>query len=351
MERLSIDLKENPYDIYIKAGITKELYSHIGEAEKWLIITDSNVDPLYASLLEKSLGQQDFYKFVMEAGEERKTFATVEAILSFMIKHQFTRKSKIIALGGGVVGDIAGFAASIYMRGIPWIQVPTTLLAQVDSSVGGKTGINMAGAKNMVGSFYQPDTVIIDPNLLKTLSKKELFSGIGEVIKYGIIYDNNFLKYVDENLENLLKLNNEITQKVIKRCCEIKAAIVTKDEKEEGLRKILNFGHTMGHALEAATHYQKYTHGEAVLLGMHHETLMAKAMGWIDKAYCREITDLIHKTGMDCTISNQLKIDMLEMMEKDKKNTDRKISFVLPTGKATVKEILLSKEEVKSWWL
>ena len=350
MERLSIDLKENPYDIYIKAGIIKELYQYIGVAEKWLIITDSNVDPLYGSFLEKSLGQEDYHKYVIEAGEESKNIATVEAVLSFMIEHGFTRKSKIIAFGGGVVGDIAGFTASIYMRGIPWIQVPTTLLAQVDSSVGGKTGINMAGGKNMVGSFYQPDTVVIDPELLKTLSKKELFSGIGEVIKYGIIYDYDFLHYVDKNLENLLGLKTETTQKIIKRCCEIKAAIVTKDEKEEGLRKILNFGHTMGHALEAATHYQKYTHGEGVLLGMHHETLMAKAMGWIEEAYCREITDLIHKTGMDCTISNQLKIEMLEMMEKDKKNAKGKISFVLPTGKSTVKEILLSKEEVKKWW-
>lgn len=346
MEKIFVDLKENSYYIYIGKNILTSILSFLDVDDKLMIVTDENVDHYYGDLVLRDLEGKEIYKIVMNAGEEIKNFSNTEYILKAMVEAELSRKSKVIALGGGTIGDLAGFAASIYMRGIPYIQIPTTLLAQVDSSVGGKTAINMSRGKNMVGSFYQPEVVIIDINTLKTLPKREIISGIGEIIKYAIIWDYDFLNFIEENLENILSLEEETIKFVIKRCCEIKAEIVSQDEKELGIRKILNFGHTLGHALEAETDYKKYTHGEAVLIGMYYEALLASDLGFIEDEYFEKIEDLIVELGVDRDISGFHMKSLLKTMAKDKKNRDNRISFILPKGKGYVEEVLLEKDEV-----
>ncbi|MBM7613734.1 3-dehydroquinate synthase [Alkaliphilus hydrothermalis] len=346
MERLYIDLGKNSYWIEIGEGLLGDLKDAMGEADQWLIITDDVVDELYGVKIHQIL-KKDFsiHKYVFPSGEGSKNIDTVTHIINFMLDHQFTRHSKIIALGGGVVGDIAGFCASIYMRGIDFLQVPTTLLAQVDSSVGGKTGVNMPQGKNLVGSFYQPQKVIIDTETLKTLSPKEILSGVGEVIKYGIIYDYNFFNYVRKNDNQLLALDHDTLKYIIYRCCQIKAEIVSKDEKEKGLRKILNFGHTFGHALEAITQYGEYTHGEAVLIGMYYEAKMAKKLGLLNDEYYRQIRDFLQ--GFQKELINIRLDELIHAMKGDKKNLNQRISFIFPTNPQEVKEVLLSEEEVR----
>ncbi len=346
MERLNIDLGKNSYPIHIGTDLLQDIESYTEEADKWFIITDENVSRLFNTEIKHLLNKKNTYQYTISPGESSKSFSTVENILNSMIAYGLTRKSMVIAIGGGVVGDIAGFCASIYMRGISFIQVPTTLLSQVDSSVGGKTGVNMIVGKNMVGSFYQPKAVVIDIDTLKTLPRRELISGVGEVIKYGIIYDYQFFKYISDKFLNIMNLEEEVMKKVIKTSCEIKADIISKDEKEENIRKILNYGHTIGHALEAATNYKTYTHGEAVLIGMYYEGLMAKGLGYIDELYFSQIEKIIKKTGISFEIDNvPLKV-LIDKMENDKKNRNGKISFILPNGQGKVIEVLLNKEEI-----
>lgn len=348
MEKVFIDLGKESYYINIENGLLKKINDYMGKPDKVMIILDENVDKLYGETVQKYLGGRENYKIIIRPGEESKSFLTVERILSEMLELNFTRRSKIITLGGGVVGDIGGFCASIYMRGISFLQVPTTLLAQVDSSVGGKTGINMRKGKNMVGSFYQPEGVLIDLNTLKTLPRREIISGLGEVIKYGIIWDYDFLNYIDENLENILNLEENRMKKIISKCCKIKAEIVSQDEKELGIRKILNHGHTIGHGLETATGYKRYTHGEAILIGIYYESLMAKNLKFIHEDYFSKIEKIIKKTRISLDISEISKEHLRDNMMKDKKNKEGKISFILPRGKGRVEEILLDRGEI-SW--
>lgn len=348
MGKVFIDLDQMSYDIHIEKSLLNSISDYIGDADKWMIITDRNVDQLYGEKVVKALEGKEIHKYIIDPGEESKSFSTVENILNEMIEKGLTRKSKIIALGGGVVGDLAGFCASIYMRGISFIQIPTTLLAQVDSSVGGKTGVNMAQGKNMVGSFYQPRAVIIDTDTLRTLPKRELISGMGEIVKYGVIWDYEFLNLIEENLQAIMNLEEELMKKIIKKCCQIKAEVVSKDERELGLRKILNFGHTLAHAIETLTDYKRYTHGEAVLIGMYHEALMAKDFGYIDEEYFKKIGNLIKDLGVCLNISEFSMESLREAMMKDKKNKDGKISFIFPKGRGRVEEVLLKKEEI-SW--
>ncbi len=346
MEKVFIDLGEMSYGIHIEESLLNSISDYIGDADKWMIITDKNVDQLYGGKVTKALEGKEIHKFIIDPGEESKTFSTVENILNEMIEEGLTRRSKIIALGGGVVGDIAGFCASIYMRGISFIQIPTTLLAQVDSSVGGKTGVNMSQGKNMIGSFYQPQVVIIDTDTLSTLPKRELISGMGEIVKYGVIWDYNFLNFIEENLEDIMNLEEEIMKKIIKKCCQIKAEVVSEDEKELGIRKILNFGHTIAHAIETLTDYKRYTHGEAVSIGIYYEALMAKSFGYIDEEYFKKIENLIKNLGVCLDISEFSIESLREAMMKDKKNKDDKISFILPKGREKVEEVFLKKEEI-----
>lgn len=346
MENILIDLQENSYPIYIEQNLLNSIDSLLSDADKYFIITDENIYTLYSNRLLSSFKEKDIYHYILKPGERSKSFSNLENILDSMVEKGLTRNSKIIAFGGGVVGDIAGFCASIYMRGVNFVQIPTTLLAQVDSSVGGKTAINMPGGKNMIGSFYQPEAVFIDTSTLNSLANKEIISGIGEILKYGIIWDFDFLNYLDKNLDKLINLEEDITKYVIKKCCTIKAKIVSKDEKETGIRKILNFGHTLAHSLETITDYKRYTHGEAVLVGMYYESLMACSMGLIDSCYFAKIESIILRLNIDLDISEFPLDSLVQIMMIDKKNRDNKISFILPQSEGIVKEILLDKEEI-----
>ncbi|HZX21138.1 MAG TPA: 3-dehydroquinate synthase [Clostridia bacterium] len=344
MEKVRVDLKENSYNILIGNGLLKNLENLIKKGpEQNFIITDKNVDALYGNYLNVF---DNYKKIVIEPGEQSKSIDMTSSILKQMLEKGASRKSEVIIFGGGVVGDLAGFCSAIYMRGIPFIQIPTTLLAQVDSSVGGKTGINLLHYKNSVGAFHQPAKVIIDTGLLHTLPYKELLSGIGEIIKYGIIYDYEFFNYVVKNMEQIKECDNNIMPYVVKRCCEIKAEIVSRDEKEESLRKILNFGHTVGHALEGITDFSRYAHGEAVIIGMYYETIMAKKMEIVDEKYATEILNFLDSLGVNLNINDYPVSELVNWMLKDKKNIGGKISFILPVGEGIVKEQMLETAEV-----
>lgn len=342
MEKVAIDLGVNQYTIYIESRIINQLGDYI-QGQELIVITDEVVNSLYGHILREVFHDRNMLLYVLPSGEENKTLGQATAILNYMLDHQLSRNAKLIAFGGGVVGDIGGFCASIYMRGIDYYQVPTTLLAQVDSSVGGKTAINMPQGKNLIGSFYQPKGVIIDPSLLATLPPQQIISGLGEVIKYGIILDYSFLTFLNKHLDELLNLNQGILKQVIKRCLEIKSKITMMDERESGVRKILNHGHTLGHSLEAATGYGVFTHGEAVLWGMLMEASMACQQGLINQGYFNQIASLIHR----CPISIQPTISaeaLLQHMLLDKKNQENRISLILPVGQGMVKEFFYDRE-------
>ena len=341
---LQIDVPGGSYEIHVAPGAMGRLEDYLPATQEYMVVTDSNVDSLYGTCLG------DVPKFVFPAGEQSKTMQTVMEIVEAMLARGLSRRAVVVALGGGVVGDMAGFAASIYMRGVPYVQVATTLLAQVDSSVGGKTGVNTRFGKNTVGSFYQPRQVIIDPETLRTLPQREIINGIGEVIKYGFIYDHAFLLSVEKQFEDLLHLDSHILVDVIKRCCAIKAAVVNEDETEQGVRKILNFGHTVGHALEAVTEYKVYTHGEAVLLGMLYETKAARALGKLDEEHYATICRVLGLVDLDWSVSHYDPEALLGHMAKDKKNRDGKVSLLLPTAPGRVEEVLLSAAAMAELW-
>ena len=293
---------DNSYPILIEQYIFSQIPEFLKnkyKSEKILIVSDSNVTPLYAETLYHTLKKSSFntYLFSIPAGERYKNLNTKTDIENYMFENNFTRDSLIIALGGGVVGDISGFVAATFNRGIPYIQIPTTIVAQVDSSIGGKTAIDVPHGKNLIGAFYQPTMVIIDPEVLKTLPENEYISGMAEVIKHAIIYDVNLFKILKENLTHIKQRNLPILSEIIARNCEIKKSVVEQDEKEMNLRKILNFGHTIGHAIEKLLNYQSL-HGECVALGMIAESQISSKMGYLPEKDYIEIKDLIHKINL-----------------------------------------------------
>ena len=349
IQTLEINLGTRRYPIRIGQGILAGLSSCLDSRAVWVLITDETVDEFYGKELVAKWKGSTIHPIILPPGEGTKTFHQVETIVSRMLDLNVTRDSGIIALGGGVVGDVAGFCASIYLRGIAYVQVPTTLLAQVDSSVGGKTGVNLPQGKNTVGSFYQPEAVVIDTETLSTLPRRHLISGLAEVIKYGVILDYDFLTYLQRNIGEILSLQPGVIEDVITRCCALKAEIVIADEREGGLRKVLNYGHTIAHALEAVTAYDTYTHGEAVLIGMQFEAQMARELGLIKPDYLNEIQSLIQASGFDPRLD--LTADLLEgllgKMTQDKKNRGDTISFILPAGEGRTEEALLTKKEAR----
>ncbi len=286
-ESVHIELAERSYDITIGAGLLDhaDAWSSLPRAHAALIVTNSTVAPLYAKRLQEALASQYacVHTVVLPDGEGYKNWQTLNLIFDALLGHGCDRKTVLFALGGGVVGDMTGFAAASYMRGVPFVQVPTTLLAQVDSSVGGKTAINHPLGKNMIGAFYQPERVVCDLDTLKTLPARELSAGLGEVIKYGPIADMAFLDWIESNLSELQAREPQALAHAVKRSCEIKAWVVGQDERETGLRAILNFGHTFGHAIEAGLGYGAWLHGEAVGCGMvmavHYRSVWAVWMG------------------------------------------------------------------------
>lgn len=344
MKKIKVDLEKNSYPICIQANLLSHVPKCLDEmnvGKSIVLITDTNVDKLYANELLKSLTENGFTsrQFAMPAGEQYKSQTTVSAIYDWLLENHFKRDVTIIALGGGVVGDLAGFIAATYMRGVRFIQIPTTLLAQVDSSVGGKVGINHHRGKNVIGAFYQPGMVIIDPIVLKTLPQRELYCGLAEIVKYALILDDKLMSELQQNFNKFLILDDwEWVERIIFTCCRLKSEVVQTDEKENGLRRILNFGHTIGHALESATDYVYFTHGEAIAWGMLAAAGMSLQQNYLNPTEYQQIKSLIHKIekpAIPDSITNKI---ILEFISHDKKATERGFHFVLleKIGKACV---------------
>ncbi len=335
MSIIRVNLKDKSYEIKIGKGILKEINFRKFRASKCAIITDSDVKQLYGRKLTKIIKNQNLSVdlFDFPAGEKSKTLSRAGELGEKLVKKEFDRNSLIVALGGGVVGDVAGFVASFYKRGIDYIQIPTTLLAQVDSSIGGKTGVDISEGKNLFGVFYQPKAVFIDIDFLKTLPEKEIKNGLAEVIKYGMIQDAKLFTYLEQNS---LNKNHEFYLQVIKKSCQIKAKIVGRDEKEEELRKILNYGHTIGHAIETVQKY-KISHGEAIGLGMVYEGQISHRLGLLNKKDLERQNKLIQNMGLSITYKGNID-NLIEIMKRDKKSKSREIYFVLPTAIGKVKQ-------------
>lgn len=334
METINVDLKERSYPIYIGENILGELavnFAGKNKERQVIIVSNEEIYAHYGKELMEGLSTCDVITEVIPAGEEYKTFQMAEQILSKMIEAHFNRDSVLIALGGGVVGDLAGFVASIYQRGIDFIQIPTTLLATVDSSVGGKVAVNHSLGKNLIGSFYQPREVWIDLKVLHTLPEREWKAGLAELVKYGVIWDEELFEFLEYNHAVLTKDNLKLAGKIIAQACRIKAEVVSKDEREENMRAILNFGHTFGHALESATGYNYYRHGEAVAIGM----LMAGKLAldldlWNIKDYTRLKTLLVN-LGLPVNFLQKIsREEVYNNLFLDKKIKDKKLVFILP---------------------
>ena len=285
---------------------------------------------------------------VIPPGEVSKSFDKALELYTHALEARLDRSSSIVALGGGVVGDLAGFIAATYMRGIGFIQIPTSLLAQVDSSIGGKVAINHPLAKNIIGAFYQPDAVFICPDTLVSLPSREFATGMAELIKHAFIADPDFISWLEENMIALISRDVEALSSAIHRSCLIKTGVVEQDEKETGLRMILNFGHTIGHAIEAATGYSKYTHGEAVAMGMIYESSIAMKMGLVNQGYINRLSDILRRAGLPTQLDTPAWGPIVERMIHDKKNVNQGIVLVLPTGYGKVSIIKdLNPEQVK----
>lgn len=350
MERLFVDLGKNSYDILFSdsfSGLVGAM-KDINAPKKLLIVTDTNVEKLYANEVKTLLSGSgyDSMVYAFEAGEENKGMTSILDICEACINHQMDRTSMIVALGGGVVGDMAGFAASIFMRGIDFIQIPTTLLSQSDSSVGGKTGIDFAGSKNILGAFYQPKLVYTNVSVLKTLPQEQFVSGMGEVIKHGIIRNAEFFEYLKNNSEKIKTLDSETLMKMDKTNCSIKADVVMRDEREMGLRADLNFGHTIGHAVESAYNFEK-THGECVGLGIIAASHIAQKRGLLSERETAEIEAVLESYGFKTHVNLPDNDAIFGFMQKDKKKLQGKLKFVLPTAIGTVIQTTdVSKDEI-----
>jgi 3-dehydroquinate synthase len=294
-----------------------------------LVVTNTTVAPLYLARLERSLVGKRVASVVLPDGEQHKTLETLGQVFDALVARRMNRDACVAALGGGVVGDMAGFAAACYQRGVDYVQVPTTLLAQVDSSVGGKTGVNHPGGKNLIGAFHQPRAVLADTNTLATLPRRELRAGLAEVIKYGLIADAGFLDWIETNLEALLRLDGAALTHAIRRSCQIKAEIVAEDEREHGRRALLNLGHTFGHAIETATGYGEWLHGEAVGAGMLMAADLSCRLGWIEAADVERVRDLLERAGLPVVAPPIGAGRALELMGMDKKVLAGRIRLVL----------------------
>ncbi len=338
---MPIDLGDRSYDILIGEGLLKaESFAGLPKSAKALIVTNTTVGPLYTARLREAIAP--LHKQVLDLelpdGEQYKDWPALNQVFTQLLEQAADRKTVLYALGGGVIGDMTGFAAACYMRGVPFVQVPTTLLAQVDSSVGGKTAINHPAGKNMIGAFYQPLRVVCDLATLDTVQQRELLVGLAEVIKYGPIADADFLDWLEANLDKLLARDRTALLHAVKRSCEIKAWVVGQDEKESGLRAILNYGHTFGHAIEAGLGYGEWLHGEAVGCGMVMAADLSVRLGYLAPADRDRIVALVKAAKLP-TVAPDLGQDRwLELMEVDKKNEDGKIRFILlkPLGTATI---------------
>ncbi|SHH88058.1 3-dehydroquinate synthase [Caloranaerobacter azorensis DSM 13643] len=339
MDVLSVDLKDRGYNIYIDKGLLRnidDILLECGIDDNIFIISDRNVAKHYLDILLSKLNTKVTGYCILEPGEQSKSIDTAKKVYEKMLEAGCNRKTTLISLGGGVVGDLTGFVAATFMRGINFVQVPTTLLSQVDSSIGGKVGVNFKNYKNIIGSFYQPKGVIIDTETLKTLDEREIINGLGEVFKYGLIMDYDFFLWLNDNLNSILKLENNYIMNIVKKSLNIKKIIVQKDEKESNIRKVLNFGHTIGHGIETLDDFNTFKHGEAVVLGMMLESLISTEMGLIDRKYYIKIIDSLSRLVSPVKFSAFEQKQIMNAIKHDKKNEKGKIVLVLPIGKGRV---------------
>lgn len=352
---VKVPLGGRSYEITIRAGFVERLGSELrryGVQGKVGVVTDRHVARHYLKSISETVRRSDIepVPIILVPGEQSKNLGTVKYILDMLARHRFERSSMLLALGGGVVGDMAGFAASIYQRGIPYIQVPTTLVAQVDSSVGGKTGINHRLGKNLIGSFYQPRAVWIDPLTLRTLPPRELVAGFAEVIKYGIIADKSFFAYLQRHMPELRRQAPGVVATVVKRSCEIKAEVVAEDERESDRRRILNYGHTIGHALEALGGYKSLVHGEAVGIGLVQEAELAFFQGICPRTVVEEIRRIVKEAGLSDRMPRWTVQRIWKAMLHDKKVSGGRIIGVWPERIGRVRIGPIEKQVFEHWY-
>lgn len=335
MKTLEVALGSRSYPIHIGAGLLgrEELIAPHIVGRQVLVVSNETVAPLYYAAVHQSLGAYRVAQVVLPDGEEYKTLDVANRIFDALLRERFDRRCTLVALGGGVVGDITGFAAAVYQRGVAFIQVPTTLLAQVDSSVGGKTGVNHPLGKNMIGAFHQPRCVLADTDTLNTLDNRQLAAGIAEVVKYGLIRDPEFFAWLEDNMDALLRRDPMVLAQAIEVSCRNKAEIVAADEREAGVRALLNLGHTFGHAIETGVGYGEWLHGEAVAAGMVMAADLARRMGWISQPDMERIEALLSRAGLPIRGPAQLAPErFLELMAVDKKVLDGTLRLVLLRG-------------------
>jgi 3-dehydroquinate synthase len=337
MDSVKVGLGERSYNILLGSGNLTELGFYCRELNLGMIaaiVTNVTVAPLYYEQVKVSLSKAGFevHKIELPDGEEFKNSDTLNRIYDKLLDDGLDRGAFIVALGGGVIGDMAGFAAATYLRGIPFVQVPTTLLAQVDSSVGGKTGINHAKGKNLIGAFYQPKLVVIDVDVLDTLNEREYLSGLAEVIKYGVVLDRELFELLSSNIDKLLARDRVFLLEVIKQACSIKSAIVERDEREGGLRAVLNYGHTLGHAVEALTGYKTYLHGEAVAIGMAQAAKYSSIIGYCSNDEAKRIIELIKLVNLPVDLPLFDAQAYAESVAHDKKMSGGSLGFVFNDG-------------------
>jgi 3-dehydroquinate synthase len=347
LKKVPVSLGERSYDIVIGHGILSALgdtVRRLGLGPKEMIVTSTGLWPLYGKPVQDSLAATGFDVCAahMNDDEESKSIQTVTSLYDKLVENEFDRNSGMVAVGGGVVGDVAGFAAATFMRGMRFVQVPTTLLAQVDSSIGGKTGVNLPSGKNLVGAFYQPTLVWTDVSTLKTLPERELRSGLAEVIKYAIVADPALFHTLEENIRSFSEASTDKLIDIVSRCCSIKARIVEQDERDRGVRSILNYGHTVGHALESLTNYTQYTHGEAVALGMIAAARVSREIGAIDQNTVEDQERLISAAGLPTHIDRSMEPQsIIRQLNRDKKRLAGRTRWVLPK---TIGEVFLTDE-------
>ncbi|MGL6315447.1 3-dehydroquinate synthase [Vibrio sp. WXL103] len=355
MERITVELGERSYPISIGAGLFDDpahfsfLSGQKSSAQKVVVISNVTVAPLYAETILANLKQQgcDAALLTLPDGEQYKNLDTFNQVMDFFIEGNYARDVVVVALGGGVIGDLVGFASACYQRGVDFVQIPTTLLSQVDSSVGGKTAVNHPLGKNMIGAFYQPQAVIIDTNCLKTLPAREFAAGMAEVIKYGIIYDGEFFTWLEDNLDALYALDEQALTYAIARCCQIKAEVVAQDEKESGIRALLNLGHTFGHAIEAELGYGEWLHGEAVSAGTVMAAKTALMQGMIEPADFDRMLALLKRAQLPVQTPGSMTFaDFMTHMMRDKKVLAGQLRLVLPTSVGSAKVVKGTPEDV-----
>lgn len=350
-----VSLAERSYEIIIQAGLLENLGRELKKQRvkgKIGIVTDRHVARHYMKNILETIKKCEIepIPIILGPGERSKTLKTVERILDVLARHRFERSSVLLALGGGVVGDVTGFAASIYQRGISYVQIPTTLVAQVDSSVGGKTGVDHRLGKNLIGSFYQPRAVWVDPLTLRTLPLREWVAGLAEVIKYGIISDESFFAYLRRNMPGLRRKDPHIITAVVKRSCEIKAEVVAMDERESDRRRILNYGHTIGHALEALGGYKSLIHGEAVGIGLVQEADLACYQGICARDVVEEIRRIVKQAGLSDRMPRWAPAKIWKAMLHDKKVSGGRIIGVWPERIGQVRIGPIEKDVFERWW-